>query len=183
MPSGANAFEISDIQEERNREQVLAKRPECNNVIVTLQGGQKKSSTRKTSALYYKDYAELPCCLVRTPTKLCGSLADPYPHLKQKLDRERVAESMRVSVRDLAAFLFEMFSRICGSDLVRTCKFFRLHILENIEKPPLPVCDRGFQFAVAAPEPIAAECKVRTSRYRRSGPVLHRALASRRYTP
>src|SRR3984893_8518128 len=32
MPSGANAFEISDIQEERNREPVLAKRPEFSNV-------------------------------------------------------------------------------------------------------------------------------------------------------
>jgi hypothetical protein len=30
MLSGANAFEISDIQEERTRETVLTKRPECN---------------------------------------------------------------------------------------------------------------------------------------------------------
>jgi hypothetical protein len=34
MPSGAHAFEISDIQEERNREPVLAKRPECSNVTL-----------------------------------------------------------------------------------------------------------------------------------------------------
>jgi hypothetical protein len=34
MPSGANAFEISDIQEERNREPVLAKRSECSNVML-----------------------------------------------------------------------------------------------------------------------------------------------------
>src|SRR5580700_1410450 len=32
MPTGANAFEISDIQEERNREPVLAKQPEFSNV-------------------------------------------------------------------------------------------------------------------------------------------------------
>jgi hypothetical protein len=37
--------------------------------------------------------------------------------LKQKLDRERVAESVRVSVRDLAALVFEMFSRACGCSL------------------------------------------------------------------
>jgi hypothetical protein len=34
MPSGANAFEISDIQEERNREPVLAKQPEFSNVML-----------------------------------------------------------------------------------------------------------------------------------------------------
>jgi hypothetical protein len=38
------------------------------------QEGQKKSSTRKTSALYKND-AELPCCLVQTPTKFYKSLA------------------------------------------------------------------------------------------------------------
>jgi len=34
MLSGANVFEISDIQEERSRGPVLTKRPECSNVTL-----------------------------------------------------------------------------------------------------------------------------------------------------